>query len=121
MNVIDAIKRNIDVKLDDATKDKISNNMKKLIELNYVSFDKDYKDYIKQFLLTLFRSFNIFTQLRLNIDLDIIKNNKVDDVDNPIIKIININRILISRDKININEIIDVETEDFDRIEVLTY
>lgn len=121
MNVLDVIKSNIDSKLTDETKDKIVNDMKKVIENNYVSINNTDKNYIKRFLLTLFRSFNVFLQLRLNVDLDIIKNVKVDDVEKTIIRIIDVTRILRSQDNVNINEIINVETEDFDRIEVITY
>lgn len=121
MNALDAIKNNIDEKLDNETKDKIFQDMKNLIEKKFVSFDKDNKEYIRTFLLTLFRSFNIFLQSRLNIDLDVIKINKVDDVEHELIRIIDVNKILINKTKININEIINLEIEDFDRIEVLIY
>lgn len=105
MNILDAIKCNIG-DIDSEIKDNILVDMKKLIENNYVSFEKNNK-YIKQFLLTLYRSFNIFVKLRRRIDIDIVKINSTQEI----IKIIDVNKI----------NIINLETEDFDRIEILTY
>lgn len=122
MGILEAIKSNIDEKLDDETKNKIFNDMKNLIEKKYVSFNKDYKDYIKNFIFTLFRSFNIFIEQKFNIDLDLIKITKVDDdADREVIRIIDVNRILRGKNKININEIINIDDEDFDKFEVLIY